>query len=501
MIRLRTFFGALALAAQPLALAAQPPSERDWSATLRSDAQALHDDIAANHPGPVNSKDPGFARRNDRQLALALDRARDARSYADYFFALREYVSSFDDAHMGFGAFGDTPNAFRWPGFLTGYDPDGSIRVVLSTRPEVPVGATLLGCDGMSAANYARATLGRMWGRWQLQSQRLRLGRMLFIDEGSRYIPKGRRCRFEVDGRGRPVQLDWRMLAPAERRELMKTVFPPRPQPEFGARTLADGTRWFSIPSFDGDPSSRAGKALPPMIAAMAADRPALAAAPAIVLDLRGNGGGSSDWSRQIAEILWGRPAIRRLPAVDMYVEWRVSKANLAAIEESWRRRSSAPSVPAEVRTWFEDVIAGLAAALARGDTLWRQPDEESSAPPAAPGEAPLPPLRGRVYLLTDSSCGSACLDAVDLWRALGAIQVGQATGADTLYMEIRDATLPSRLAGIDLPMKVYRGRPRGANEPAVPEHAFTGDIADTAALERWIAALGAAPPSGRKGG
>src|SRR4051794_13389793 len=84
-------------------LAGQPPAERDWGAALRQDAQALHDDIAANHPGAVNSQDPGFSRRNDAQLALALKRARDARTYGDYFFALREYVASFNDGHMGFG--------------------------------------------------------------------------------------------------------------------------------------------------------------------------------------------------------------------------------------------------------------------------------------------------------------------------------------------------------------------------------------------------------------
>lgn len=62
--------------------AAQP---RDWAATLRMDAKALHDDVAANHPGPVNPADPGFEARNDAQLALALKRAVTANSYADYF--------------------------------------------------------------------------------------------------------------------------------------------------------------------------------------------------------------------------------------------------------------------------------------------------------------------------------------------------------------------------------------------------------------------------------
>jgi hypothetical protein len=49
----RLLFLGLLLLFSTVPLAAKP-AERDWSATLRQDAQALHDDIAANHPGPVN---------------------------------------------------------------------------------------------------------------------------------------------------------------------------------------------------------------------------------------------------------------------------------------------------------------------------------------------------------------------------------------------------------------------------------------------------------------
>jgi hypothetical protein len=496
MNRFAQYCWALAWLIPSAPLTAQPPAERDWSAALREDAQALHQDIAANHPGPVNRLDPSFAKRNDAQLALALRRARNARSYADYFFALRIYVSSFDDGHMGFGARGDTPNDFRWPGFLTGYDGRGDIKVILTTdEARVPVGAKLLGCDGMTAAKYAAATLGKMWGRWQLASQRLKLGRLLFLDEGSRYIPQARRCRFEVDGRRREVALAWRPMDAAERRERMKTIFPPQASLGFAARVLDDGTRWYSIPSFNGDPQSAAGKALPPMISGMRADRAALAAAPAIVLDLRGNGGGSSDWSRQMAEVLWGRAALQRIHSPQVHVDWRVSPANLKAIEESYARQSQGAGLSAELRSWFETVIEGLSGALRRGEALWRHPADKAdqNAGSASRDEPPLPPLKGPVYFVTDASCGSACLDAVDLWRALGAVHVGQTTSADTLYMEIRERQLPSGVTAVSMPMKVYRGRPRGSNEPAVPKHYFAGDIADTVLLERWIASLSAA--------
>lgn len=49
---------------------------------------------------------------------------------------------------------------------------------------------------------------------------------------------------------------------------------------------------------------------------------------------------------------------------------------------------------------------------------------------------------------------------------------------------------LPSGLATVSIPMKVYRGRSRGHNQPYRPAQVWTGDFADEAALSAWTAAL-----------
>jgi hypothetical protein len=374
---------------------------------------------------------------------------------------------------------------------LTVYDGRGAIRVVDRARDApVPLGAKLLGCDGQSADQVAAATLGKMWGRWQLASQRRLFGKFLFADEGSRYIRHPSVCTFEADGKRVPVRLDWKPLPVSDLFAKINAISHRGPR-AFEARTLGNGIRWFSFPSFGGDPESAAGKALPPVIAAMRSDRAALAAAPAIVFDLRGNGGGSSDWSHQIAEVLWGEGAPERLPASETYVEWRVSQANLEAIKEAYARRRDSSGFSPEMRRWYETVIGGLTAALKRGDRLWRQPEEENDPARAATQAAPAsPPLGATVFVLTDEACGSACLDAVELWRALGAVHVGRETSADTLYMEVRQRKLPSGITGVSMPMKVYRNRSRGSNQPIEPVHMFAGDITDTAAVEQWISSL-----------
>jgi hypothetical protein len=469
-------------------------AERGWGETLRMDAQALHDDIAANHPGVVNDEDPGFRRLNDEQLRIALQRAATAHSYADHFFALLEYAAAFNDGHLELGAFGATPGTaaggLQWPGFLTVYGADGEQRV--GSRADdspLPVGARLVSCDGRSAERVLEEVVGRFNGRWMLRSQRMRNGFALFISEGNPYARRPERCIFETAGQNREIALIWRQLAWREFAERMR-VLVPQTRREFDARTLPDGTRWIKLGSFNADPDSPSGRALPPLIAALRSDRAALAHAPAIVLDLRANNGGSSDWSRQIAEIIWGRTALDRLPGGSVRVDWRVSEANLASLREGRDRESAGGHLSPQMQRWFDTAITGLAGALARGEHgLWRHASDNGPVR-AAPPAADQPRRFGPVYVITDAGCASACLDAVDLWRALGAVHVGQTTSADTFYMDIRHVALPSGIIGVSVPRKVFRGRPRGDNVPVVPVHPFAGDIADTAALERWIAGL-----------
>ena len=110
---------------------------------------------------------------------------------------------------------------------------------------------------------------------------------------------------------------------------------------------------------------------------------------------------------------------------------------------------------------------------------------------------APLPAsYRGKVFLLTDAWDASAALDFCDLLLVIaGVIQVGQPTSADSVYLDARwPVALPSGLGDISLPMKVYRDRRRGNNQPYLPALRWEGDITDTAALQRWVARLAKVP-------
>lgn len=460
---------------------------RDWAAALRADAQAYHDQIVDNHPGIYNKLDPGFIRRNDAGLALALRRAARVHDYGGYLWAMRGYVASFDDGHVALDITQPTELPINWPGFLTGFD--GAGKQVVRTRSndvDLPIGAELSSCDQVPADSLAERNVGTFLGRWTLASQREIHGGQLFLDAGNPYIARPARCRFIVDGRSREATLKWRPLPDADF-DAHFAATAPRARPRFGARTLADGTRWYSMPDFEGSPKGAAAKALVPMIAEMKRDRAAVVAAPRILLDLRGNSGGSSDWSRQVAVVLWGQAAVNGVDLRSEGIDWRASTANLATMEQYRSKWRNASEISPQSKAWADRIAAGMASARAKGEPLWRE--TIASRPPVPAGEAMAKPA-ARFFVLTDWGCASACLDAVDLWKALGATQVGQETSADSLYMDIRQVPLPSGFARAVVPMKVYHGRPRGSNVPARPSHFYAGNIQNTASIERWIANL-----------
>jgi hypothetical protein len=77
-------------------------------------------------------------------------------------------------------------------------------------------------------------------------------------------------------------------------------------------------------------------------------------------------------------------------------------------------------------------------------------------------------------------------LIAVDTLRNFGAVQIGHATGYNTHYSEGREILLPSGVATFSTLQAIITGAPQKVG-PFEPEYVYAGDIADTAAVERWF--------------
>ena len=483
-----------ALAAPVLAQDAAPaptPAPADWGTALAQDARAFHDVILDSHPGPVDVENPGFTPHLEAGLALALERARTADSYEDWYFALQEYVASFNDGHLALKDWAGMGHVWtaHWPGFLTGLrtGPDGERHEVVFSRDPAapPEGAILIACDGRPAGALAAEVIGRGAGRWSLPSRRAVYASALFVDQHNPWIRRAEQCEFRVGTETRRYALTWRELPDAVRDEGFAAARSPRFTTPIELRAWSGG-QWIGLGGFNGDPASADGVALTALQAAVEARAAEIREAPAVVFDLRGNGGGSSAWINALARTLWGEAEVRARSPESEAVDWRPSEKNIAQIEEYRVLMGSNP----EVAAWLTAAADGMRAARAAGQPLWREPEEAEAASAAPAGPSP---MTARTWVLTDAGCASACLDAVDLLKALGAVQVGQETSGDTAYMEIRDEPLPGGRVVARVPMKVYRGRPRGDNETHVPAHVWTGALADTAGIEAWLAGLDAA--------
>lgn len=488
----RIFTGLITLGMVSTAAASSPAPQADaWEATLESDLRNFHAALASSHPGPVDELNPAFTSLLDQGLATALARVPYTHDFAGYWWAMREFQASFNDGHVQFYATEEAPVLVtRWPGFLTRTTVEGEHKVaVREDDPELPPeGARLVECGGTPPEALARERVGHFRGRWELGAQRTRHGARILLDEGNPWTTLPTSCTF-TDGTHTWVHaLEWRSIEGDALRRLLDAAGGGH-RTGFGLRD-ARGLAWIEMGGFNGNPSSTDYAALTDLLGALQDDS-RLGSAHRVVLDVRGNGGGSSHWSRLVAGHLWGSEAMAALDGSASTVEWRVSAANVEAMQETLKTMQDAEGMDPGMLRWVTQVSDGMQQALERGEALWRQPEWDGDDPGS--GQAPTPGRLAegaRVYVLTDSSCASACLDALDLWRALGAVHVGQETSADTLYMDLREQTLPSGLAEIRIPMKVYRGRSRGNNEPHVPDHAWEGDIGDDPAIVTWLSEL-----------
>jgi hypothetical protein len=263
-----------------------------------------------------------------------------------------------------------------------------------------------------------------------------------------------------------------------------------RTRPEIGLFMPQTGVFWLQASTFGPDEGQ-----ITAYHDAFRQLREARADAQLVVLDMRGNDGGSSMWADLFAQALWDQ-----LPGADekdaAYVEWRVSEGNLTYWETvpSIVRKQFGESH--EALGWSHHVLQHLAASLQEGKELWRETpvndtqDADDAATDEAPGSA-TSRYKGPVVVLTDTTCGSACLDAMSLLtRAPEVVHVGNVTAADTQYMEARTEQLPSGLAKLTIPIKVYRGRVRPDDGYFTPAFRFDGLHWTDEALRKWVLAL-----------
>lgn len=456
---------------------AQDPAPH-WRALTLIDVEAAHRMLSEDHPGAAPEVgDTQFRERLAAAYATARRRAALTESYQGYQAVLAGFAVAMGDKHISSRPLFESESR-HWAGLLIARRGG---RWVVADESEATGGPALKGsrlvsCDGIAVDRLAEERLGGYRMVWSIEAQRIQRAYWLLIDDGNPFLNRPRTCLFDGAGTQRNVALEWRPIA---RTELSSkaSALATRGAAGLGLRKVGDGW-WIALESL----SERAV----PVVEKVRAEAAALRAAPFVVLDMRGNGGGNSQYGQLIADALAGAPQPVAAPPASggCGKVWRLSERNFRQL--TYYRDTLGPRMGKEALAQFTAEYEAMAAARAKG--------ERFTGPPRCPQRPPGPAIshggyRGRLVLLTDNSCFSSCLLVTQMFRRLGALHVGEATDANTNYMEVREDRLPSGLSTFSTLQAVA---PASASQigPFVPEIVYEGAIADTPALEAWVQTL-----------
>lgn len=186
-----------------------------------------------------------------------------------------------------------------------------------------------------------------------------------------------------------------------------------------------------------------------------------------LVLDLRGNGGGSSMYGSQIIDALFGKDyadTCKENALKNVFVHWRASKDNLANLEQICSKVEKT-----EIFPWALKITNGVRDALTKGISFYQ---EECASMVQPKNKVFNHNVTSRVIVIIDEGNASSALTFLDQLKMMNypILLVGEKTSADTIYMEVSRKELPSKNGALVYPIKMYVNRARKNNEPYFPD-------------------------------
>lgn len=455
-----------------------------WPAIAQADLDFVHRTLKENHPGAIDKENPAFNEWLERGYASAGASAAKAESLPDVKRVLARYLAGFADGHLVVG-FDQQATDVRWPGIVMSrigkrYLVSGLAKDWRTPLPAM--NAELVSCDGRAPDTMMNEDiLPGLFNLTSLDSIKSKHMFHFFLDDDlapHQYA----RCVFSDAGEPREYALSWNRITQSSFDQHWAAANP-KAAKRSTITKVAPASYWVHLPDFN--PDEAAVVELKKLIA----DMPSLRAAELVVFDLRGNNGGNSQWADDVLAGLYGKPYMDYRKALQDnkgYTEWRVSKDNLKHVDEILAIQTRQFGANSSVVAEFGALASRMRAALKSDKPFVRQDDGAPRSAVAATGPAPL--SKARAILVTDSKCSSSCLNGADTVLSLPDVRhLGNTTGADTVYMDVRMVTLPSKLGQLVLGLKVDRAGLRGNNQPWVPSLQYEGQIGDTEKLRTWV--------------
>lgn len=479
--------------------AVNPVDAAGWSALTLRDVEAMHALLRNQTSVPFDEVNPAYPRWLEDGYLVARTRAAHVTDQTGHFLTLRAYVNGFQDPH--FSVSGEL-TATRWPGFIAA-EYGGEVVVVRSDPADLTVpapGAVIELCDGLTPSALVQERLSPflfsagMPKRWSIP--------FLFQDIGNPFAKLPANCQVRAGDQVHEIELKWRRLPssmPGFARDFHDAAG--GPGAAWGVTEPAPGVFWIGVPTFlhTGDTAPR----LQALIDAVRSRGDEMRNARAIVIDTRGNGGGTFQWAYQLADAIFTpgvmKPARDAVSAQNTAREVRASPENVALIRKSnvtaFRRGNDPRTTETRAVQRREDrsFLQSLDRAIKENPPVLRWGSKEVSPEGGFTAQRPTgapSPFPAQVYFLTNGSCMSACLWFADgVLKVPGVRLIGSETAGDTPYTDIRGEMLPSGRAILTFPMKIVRGRGRASLEVYQPDIAYNGNW-DDASVRAWVMSL-----------
>ena len=460
--------------------ASEPDAGAHWRALSEIDSHAALELIEESHPA-------ASAELNDKMFLALLDVAKrhvqertpKVIDYASYRALMAGLATDLRDGHI-WAHPTVNPVFVEWTGMMLSRRDHQWIvesQYPIPGQPDV-VGARLQSCDGVDAETWAKERIALFHGNAEVEADLVDAAPWLLLDEGNPFLKRPQTCVFQRSGEpALPMTLYWgggSQDVVAEAMEKASTGS------EVGLDILPfENGYWIDLGTLHAEAADLVAKARQ--------QQAALRKAKVVVIDLRGNGGGNSGYAWELAKVLVGDARVNATdrPQNCGGAYWRVSEGNIAAREglRQHVQKSQLADYDETTKAMRDALAAGKAFTPALPPCAVHSTGRVSRSRPALPRSL----MKGRLIIITDHSCFSSCLLAVDLFKQLGSTQVGEATNVSQRYMEVRQIVLPSGLTKFSTLQKVSLGD--GNFGPYAPDVAFTGRMNDTASLRSWIRA------------
>lgn len=459
-----------------------------WAQQALSDLEEAHRMMQESHPGPKDQDNPGFKQQADDALSHAQKIARQADSSGGYGAALLAYTARFRDGHFGVYPTGnDGSDDMLWPSMLPGWRNDVVRIVHTETETAHLEGSEILSCDeteinALISKNVFQFDAAKpdQPAYWARRTPRL------FAYSGNPAIERIKSCQFKLaSGEIKTEPLNW-VPAPDEIWGLFQSVgF--GPTPEIGMNEIQPGIFWINMSDFS--PNETQTAKMRDVFRRIRTRQSEIRNSHLVVIDMRGNQGGSSAWGHELIEALWGKEyAESRAVDYGMYAQWRLSQDNVDHM--GWIVNYLTEKGHDEMAEKFQRVHEQSVSALAGGQDFYTQSSDDEPSQ-TAPKNHIDNPVNAPVFFLTHGVCASACLDMADaIFELEGITHIGYPTSSDTNYLEVRQQELSSGKAMMVIPTKVWRNRPRASGETYTPKHQYDGFDWSDKAIQAWTLGL-----------